>query len=278
MMNKSFIAWEFDHIFWTPPITRVKKLYHFLMKHVTKVVAISSIQKERMIHFGISPHNISLIYNFEDTEMFSPAPAEAAAGSGSGDYILYVAKFTERKNQLNLLRAFKEVSDKGQFAGIKLRLVGPASGAYVSKEGVTTTYYRECMSYIRESGLEQKVEMYSAQGLEQLIQFYRQAAVFVIPSREEGFGLVLLEAMSCGCPCISNDIEPLTEVMGNAGLVVDAGDVTSLAHAMEQLLTDHELRKELGMRARERAVSVFSTNSLERNLEKLMGEIEGAAL
>ena len=71
------------------------------------------------------------------------------------------------------------------------------------------------------------------------------AALFAYPSLYEGFGIPILEAMACGTPIIASDRSSLPEVVGDAGLMVDALDVAGLTAGMERLLTDDGLRAEL---------------------------------
>lgn len=82
-----------------------------------------------------------------------------------------------------------------------------------------------------------------------LITLYNIARVFVFPSWIEGFGIPLLEAMSCGAPIIASDRGSIPEIMGNAGFVIDAEDDIKLAEYLEILLTnpkEHERLRELG--------------------------------
>jgi glycosyltransferase involved in cell wall biosynthesis len=66
----------------------------------------------------------------------------------------------------------------------------------------------------------------------------------VSPSYHEGFGLPFVEAMAAGCPVIGSDRGSLSEVVGNAGILVDPEDVSAIANAMEQMANDKKLRDE----------------------------------
>jgi alpha-1,3-rhamnosyl/mannosyltransferase len=71
------------------------------------------------------------------------------------------------------------------------------------------------------------------------------AAVVVYPSRYEGFGLPPLEAMAAGSPVVASNASCLPEVLGDAALLVDPGDETGFARALESVLTDRQLRQRL---------------------------------
>ncbi len=82
-------------------------------------------------------------------------------------------------------------------------------------------------------------------GLEDLREAYTQARMYIFPSLFEGFGLSLLEAMSCGTPCACSDNSSLGEIGQGAALLFPPEDAGQMAAAMEKLLTNEELRAEL---------------------------------
>lgn len=253
LKKKPMIAWEMDHVFWTPPFSFAKRIYHRLINKVNQIVTESSAQKKRMIARGIDPDKISIVYNSIDTDKFSPAEK----GKEHPKYLLYVAKFEERKNQLFLLEVFRKLADR--YSDIKLYLVGPGSGAFTSRNAKPGLYFRKCAKYIQKHSLEQKVKIFEEITDEELIGLYRNASIFVFPSLEEGFGMTLLEAMSCGCCCISNSIETSAEIIGNAGILADVKDLDQFVNKIRLLLDDDSIREKYKAAARERAVSTFDS-------------------
>jgi glycosyltransferase involved in cell wall biosynthesis len=106
---------------------------------------------------------------------------------------------------------------------------------------------------------------------EDLPALYRQAAMLVYPSLYEGFGLPVLEAMACGTPVVTSNTTSLPEVAGEAALKVDPTEVTDITQAMERLLGDNSLRKELRQAGLERAKRFTWTRTAQHLLAALDG-------
>lgn len=108
--------------------------------------------------------------------------------------------------------------------------------------------------------------------------FYAAADVFVLPSdrRSEAFGLALAEAMAAGTPVVSTEIGTGTSFVnrhGETGLVVPPGDVEALAAALERLLDDDDLRREMGQQAQKRALRELDAERMLDRLDDVYGEI-----
>jgi glycosyltransferase involved in cell wall biosynthesis len=100
-----------------------------------------------------------------------------------------------------------------------------------------------------------------------LIALYSLADVFVFPSWIEGFGIPLLEAMTCGAPVIASDRAAIPEVLGDAGICVDADDAAGLAYHLEAVLTQPALAADLRERGFARAASFSWHNTAQRTLD-----------
>jgi len=257
------IAWELDHVFWTPPWNIIKKLYHYLINEADLVITMSSEQKIRMIRQGVNKDKIKVIYNPIDIYKYHPL-----IYLSNNKFILYIAKFTERKNHLLLLKAFNKIVTK--YDNLKLILVGPKGGAFAESKNSASKYYIKCLNYIKSNHLEFKILFYENLKEDELIMLYQKATLFVFPSLEEGFGMTLLEAMACGCPCISNNIEPMSEVLGQAGVLIDMSDVNLLSKKIIELLNKSEIRKKLGKLARERVVEKFSSDKIYKQFKEIL--------
>ncbi|MBL7196612.1 MAG: glycosyltransferase family 4 protein [Candidatus Omnitrophica bacterium] len=267
--RKKWIAWELDHVFWVKPITCTKKIFYMFIKFAKMVFTISSQQKRWILERGCCSDRIELVYDCIDTDWFIPSRQ-----AKRDNYILYVAKFSERKNHLFLIKAFEKVIDSIGSSDLRLLLIGSKTGVFTQRErfGKSSSFLK-CERYVSEKGLSQRVDFLDDIKEEELIRFYQKAKLFVMPSVEEGFGLTLLEAMACGCTCIANNIEPLSEVLGASGILFEAADSSQLADKIYNVLVDSREREKLGVIARERAVSIFDKKKIGEIFERLICEI-----
>jgi len=104
--------------------------------------------------------------------------------------------------------------------------------------------YEQLMGKVRSLGMEENVKITGYLEEEELPVMYKLAKFFVYPSFYEGFGLPVLEAMSCGTPVICSSASSLPEITGDAGILVDPDDVPGLKNAIKEMDGDPGLRKE----------------------------------
>jgi glycosyltransferase involved in cell wall biosynthesis len=153
-------------------------------------------------------------------------------------FVLSLGTVQPRKNYVGLMRAFAQLSEPD------LSLFVAGGQGWLSDE-----IYRAAA----ELGLDTRVRFLGFVDDVDLPALYSAAALFALPSLYEGFGIPLLEAMACGTPIVAADNSSLPEVVGDAGVLVDAHDTDALAQAMQQLLADTEQRQRLVQRGLARA-------------------------
>jgi glycosyltransferase involved in cell wall biosynthesis len=169
-------------------------------------------------------------------------------------FILNVSSIKKKKNIDGLVRAFARLKKEGY--PHQLVLVGKAdSGA------------EEVRRLVGGLGLEKDVLLTGFVDEEDHPHFYRQAQIMVYPSFYEGFGLPILEAMACGCPVITSGVSSMPEVAGDAAVLIDPGDVDSIAAAMKELLNGPEKCESLISRGLERAGTFTWQKSAEAHME-----------
>jgi glycosyltransferase involved in cell wall biosynthesis len=149
------------------------------------------------------------------------------------DFMLAIGAADPRKNIQNLIQTYQMLphSLKG-----KHRLV------------IVWTHHfleQEISRRVDELSLTQNVQFLRQVPNEDLVLLYNAAALFVFPSRFEGFGLPLLEAMSCGAPVIAADNSSIPEIAGEAAMYFDALDPQTMTDAMTQTLGDGKTRADL---------------------------------
>ena len=163
------------------------------------------------------------------------------ATPGAGGYLLFVGTLEPRKNLRGLLDAYARLLARHADAP-PLVIAGSAD---VESAGVLAEIGRPPLAgHVEYRGYVPAAERES---------LFKGAQAFVLPSFEEGFGIPALEAMAAGVPVVVSNRGALPEVVGDAGLFVDADDAESLAAALGRLIADPNLRASFARRGLERA-------------------------
>lgn len=216
------------------PKDRVKYFEQYCLKKLTqvnKIITISEFTKKEIMELlGIQSNKIHVVPPGVD-KVFKPEGKKL--DNFPKDYILYVGNIEPRKNLSLLLEAYqflpKKVKDKHP-----LVLAG-AFGWYAKK-------LKEKLNYLK--GKENLIVIgYISQNL--LPNLYRGATLFVYPSLYEGFGLPVVEAMACGTPVIALNVTALPEVIGDAGLLVEPGNIDGLIDSILRILGNKETRDKM---------------------------------
>jgi glycosyltransferase involved in cell wall biosynthesis len=118
----------------------------------------------------------------------------------------------------------------------------------------------EARRWAREAGCAHRLTVTGRVETAQLVRLYRSAALVVVPSRFEGFGLPAAEAMACGTPVVATDAGALPEVVGvgGGGVLVPRDDCEALAKAIRSLLEQPEARRALAAQARRRVEAAYA--------------------
>jgi len=218
-----------------------------------RFVAVSNPVKDYLLDLkcGFNDGNVRVIKNAIDIDkavagLLSKAEARSRLGLNSTDYVFgTIGRLVKVKGQTYLLKAFSETLQRLPHA--KLVIIGDG--------GLSDELNKE----VDQLGLSGKVLM--AGHIESAYQLMSAFDVFVLPSLEEGFGLVLLEAMVAKLPVIASQVGGVPDVVGESlGTLVEPADVTALAEAM---ITTSELsevqRNAEGERMFQRLLNEYST-------------------
>jgi alpha-1,3-rhamnosyl/mannosyltransferase len=221
---------------------------HMLALRTARVtLAISESTKHDLVRcFHVDPQRI-VVTPLAADDHFKP-PSRAAIDrvreiyALPDRYVLYFGSNKPHKNLLRLVEAYAQsgIGDRG--SGIGLVVAGHWDERYpAAKQAVERLNLKDAVRFI---GAVKDAE---------LPALYGGAEVFVFPSEYEGFGLPVLEAMACGAPVVCSNRSSLPEVAGDAALLCDPQDVTSIAQALEQVLSDQGLSETRRAQGRARA-------------------------
>lgn len=197
---------------------------------IDHVITISDCSRRDLIErAGVPDHRITVVYPGIDTTVFRPPDPGGRAGAVSSrrPYVLCVSGGDPTKNLETLIDAFAALRPSIR-DGYDLVLAGDLRRR------------SDLRTRVAERGLAGQTRFPGLVSDEQLVELYQRAALFVFPSRYEGFGLPVLEAMACGCPVVSSNAASLPEVTGDAALLLDPLDTEGFTRAMVTMLSDPE--------------------------------------
>ncbi len=200
----------------------------------------SATQEDLARLLGVSPAKISVVllapdphYRALEKQACAPVLARYALEPG---FILFTGTLEPRKNVTGLLTAYRTLCDR--CACVPTLVLAGRRG----------WLYDEIFCQIAACKLQARVRFVEDPPDEELVSLYNAAALFVLPSFYEGFGLTVLEAMACGTPVVCSNRGSLPEVAGDAALLINPDDLDDLSRALERALEDEPLRAQ--MRAR----------------------------
>jgi len=228
-------------------------------RDATLVICPSQATMDECLEHGFVPDRLRLVpWGIE----IDPKDGEAVLATRSrfgisGRYVLWAGTIEPRKNLPVLLEAFARFVP----TDVTLVLAGPQG-------------WNEQIDY-QLSQLGHRVRSVGFVEPHALKALYAGADVFCFPSRQEGFGLPVLEAMAQGTAVITSAGTATEEVVGECGVVVEPSDAEALGAAMQKVLGDDQLRGRLGEAGRIRADTVFSWKATSDALASVYREAAG---
>jgi len=238
-----------------------------------------SSRRDILERLPVSPDRLTVVYPGIDLERFRSAdpptsnltPRTSNGASQTSNlqpptnsrrpYVLSVAGADPTKNVGTLVEAFGRLAQPVRDAH-DLVLVGDFRRRPELRERAAAL------------GIEKQTKFPGVVDDNRLIELYQQAALFVFPSRYEGFGLPVLEAMACGCPVISSNASSLPEVAGDAAILVEPDDVAGFSREMERVLSDRRIQRDLSEKGAARAAQ-FSWDRTARETIAVYRKVVG---
>ncbi|HEX5692468.1 MAG TPA: glycosyltransferase family 1 protein [Roseiflexaceae bacterium] len=226
-------------------------------RRATRILAVSEFTKREIVRWlHVPPERIVVTYDAAEPRFHPPDPAALDAfrrRAGLPErFILFVSTLEPRKNVPLLLDAYARIASSTDAP----LLIGGGKG----------WLYEPIFAKVEALGLHDRVRFVGFIENDDLPLWYAAATVFTLPSLYEGFGMGLLEAMSCGTPVVTTTSSSLPEVVGDAGIQVPPTDADALAEALLRVLNNQELRADMRERGLERAQRFSWRETAERTL------------
>jgi N-acetyl-alpha-D-glucosaminyl L-malate synthase BshA len=220
------------------------------------VTTISENLRQETVDVFKIQHEIRVIPNFVNCDLYAPAK-EPHAGRPR---LLHVSNFRAVKRVGDCIRILAEVR-KDHDVELWMAGDGPEQGGAES-----LAHELGVNDYVRFLGKQNHIE-----------KLLPQCEILLLPSRQESFGLVALEAMACGVVPVSTRVGGLPEVVvdGECGFLEAVGDVAAQSRRVRELLDDPGLRAEMASNARKRAQAHFCSTKIIPRYEQLYREVIG---
>jgi glycosyltransferase involved in cell wall biosynthesis len=245
----------------------VRPALRWTLRKADALSAITEDCRQHALRAGAPAASIRLVFNGTDLERFCPAAhRNGAPDLRFGPQMIFACRqLFPRKGIRFLIEAAAQL--KPRFPELKVVLAG---------DGFERP---ELVRLAADLGITADVTFLGWVPNSELPPYYRAAAVSVIPSLEEGFGIPAAEAMGCETPVVASDAGGLPEVVENGvtGLVVPRGDSQALATAIGSLLADPGLRRQMGQAGRERALRLFDWDRTAAQFEQIYREVGAGA-
>lgn len=241
-----------------------RQIYNFKFRRACRcadrVIAVSEYTKQEIMHYYHTPESkIDVVYQGCDP-VFSQEIEEGKLQEVKARYqlpdkfVLYVGSIEERKNLMLVAKAMAELNRR--------------AAIHVVAVGRRTAYVDQIQDFLKAQGIDHLFHFYHQVPYADLPSFYKWASTFAYPSRIEGFGIPLLEAISSGVPAIGCTGSCLEEAGGPDSIYVNPDDAKGMADAILRTCTDEPLRQHMISEGKKYALN-FSDEKLSHDLMKV---------
>ncbi len=245
---------------------RIRRFYDTWMpvyiKEADHIITVSQFSKKEIVAgYKVDPDKISVVYNGV-SKKYHPITAEAAKDvrdqhTDGKPFFLYLGAIHPRKNILTLVRAFEEFKNDTK------------SDFHLIVAGRPSWYTKEVFKAVEKSKWQEVIHLPGFIESEVARKFMASAHALIYPSRYEGFGLPVVEAMASGTPVICSNVASLPEIAGDATLLFDPGDRDALVQHLKDVSSDDDLRKRLTAAGLDR-VKQFTWDAAAEDIYKIL--------
>jgi len=236
----------------------LKAMTRLSIRKAAAVITVSEATRRDVIDvYGADPERVIAVPNGVDDTMRPLADDEVSQFRERNRlpdrFVLFLGTLQPRKNIEVLIRALALLADD-----IDWPLVIAGARGWM---------YDSLFALVDELDLKERVRFTGHVPAEDLVFWYNAATILIYPSRYEGFGLPLLEAMACGTAVIAANTSSLPEVVGDSGLLVEPDDVEGFTAAMRTLAGDDSYRQQLEQSGLDRAASFTWRNTARQTVD-----------
>lgn len=205
----------------------------------SKIIAVSRSTKNALLqHFHLNPEKIAIIYegvdeHFKIIDNYGIINEIKNRFNITKPFIFFLGVWRGHKNIENLIKSFNSLKDKYK---IEHQLV---------LGGREDLHYTNVRAAINDSPYKNDIITPGYIKDDELPHLYNAADAFALPSFIEGFGLIAIEAQSCGCPVVSTNTTSMPEVLADSALFFEPNNCDEMAEKIFQVLTDRALKQSL---------------------------------
>ncbi|WP_265605789.1 N-acetyl-alpha-D-glucosaminyl L-malate synthase BshA [Bacillus velezensis] len=242
----------------------LKDLIRFAIEASDRVTAVSTALAGETYDLIKPDKKIETIYNFIDERVYLKKNTESIKEKHGilpdEKVVIHVSNFRKVKRVKDVIRVFRNIAAKTK---AKLLLVGDGP--------------EKCVAWrlVEKYGLQDQVLLLGNQ--DRVEELYSISDLKLLLSEKESFGLVLLEAMACGVPCIGTNIGGIPEVIKDqvSGFLVEVGDIQAASEKALAVLEDKQLSKRLTDHALKMVETAFSSQRIVSQYERIYDELAG---
>ena len=224
-----------------------------------KFIGISNAVVEDIVAAGIDEKKVVRVYNGIETKKYNCAKLKKY--DENAIVIGCVARIMpELKGQDVLLEAIKIVKKQ------HTKVIALFAGGVAENQQSDYEYLKK---YVRDNSLEENVKFLGS--LDNIPEFLNKIDICVVPSRSEGFGLALVEAMAMGVPCVASNIAGPREIIKKTdlGMLFESNNSVDLASKLENMIVDFVNEKNIFWSRKDKIKSMFSIEKMCSELKKL---------
>jgi len=224
-----------------------------------KVIAVSGATKQKLLEeFKLDENKIEVIYEGVDTNVFSRhfEVADIKKKYNLSNYIFFIGTIQPRKNLKNQFEAFKNFIEQNNINDLEFVVAG-ANG----------WQYQDILDYPKALGIENKVKFIGRVDDKDLALLFKGAKFATFVSKEEGFGLPILQSMASGTAVVTSNVSSMPEVAGESAILVDPASIKAITKGYKELYFNDALREDLRQSGLKRVLMFTWASTAEQTLQ-----------